>query len=169
MEGNYSDVKEAEMDAETLKHIKEVSSYLSTFAQILLQRAMRHDSTKMIEPERSVFIKYTPKLKKSTYGSDEYMEFLRDMKPALDHHYEHNRHHPEYFIIHGKMDDSDVQYPVSHMNLIDIVEMFCDWLAASKRHKDGNVSKSIEINEKRFNMSYQLSSIFKNTIEVLSQ
>lgn len=30
------------------------------------------------------------------------------------------------------------------MNLIDIVEMFCDWKAASERQLDGNLLKSIE-------------------------
>jgi hypothetical protein len=31
------------------------------------------------------------------------------------------------------------------------------------RHADGNVNKSIDINEKRFAMSEQLAAIFRNT------
>ena len=31
-----------------------------------------------------------------TYGSDEYKACLTEMKPALDHHYAANRHHPEH-------------------------------------------------------------------------
>jgi len=39
----------------------------------------------------------TPKLAGSTYGSEEYKAFLGQMKPALDHHYAVNDHHPEHF------------------------------------------------------------------------
>jgi hypothetical protein len=50
------------------------------------------------------------------------------------------------------------------MNLFDILEMLIDWCAACKRHADGDINKSIEINTKRFNLSPQLVNIFKNTI-----
>lgn len=50
------------------------------------------------------------------------------------------------------------------MNLIDLLEMFCDWKAASERHNDGNLRKSIEINATRFGMSPDLVSIFENTM-----
>ena len=49
------------------------------------------------------------------------------------------------------------------MNLIDIVEMFCDWKAASERQLDGNLLKSIEKNADRFNMDPQLKQILINT------
>ncbi len=91
-------------------------------------------------------------LKDSTYGSKEYKKFLEGLKPALDHHYAHTRHHPESF-----------KNGISSMNLIDIVEMYCDWMAATKRDVDGNIYKSIEINTDRFGMSEELTSIFKNT------
>lgn len=55
------------------------------------------------------------------------------------------------------------------MNVIDLVEMLCDWKAASMRHADGDVMKSIEINRKRFKMSDQIVSIFKNTIDWMKQ
>ena len=47
------------------------------------------------------------------------------------------------------------------MNLVDIVEMFCDWLAATKRHDDGDIYKSIEHNSKE--IGSLLSEIFENT------
>lgn len=92
-------------------------------------------------------------IKNSTYGSDEYKGFLEAMKPALDHHYSHNRHHPEFF-----------KNEVEEMNLFDILEMFIDWTAACQRHADGNILKSIEINKDRFNISPQLVQILKNTV-----
>ena len=56
---------------------------------------------------------------------------------------------------------------VSDMTLMDVVEMFCDWKAAVERTKDGNFDKSLEINEKRFNIAPQLINIFKNTNDEL--
>ena len=49
------------------------------------------------------------------------------------------------------------------MNLVDILEMFCDWCCAIKRHKDASFDNSMEHNEKRFAMSPQLVNIFRNT------
>jgi len=114
------------------------------------------DQTKLSDNEKNVFDIYTPKLKNSTYGSDEYKIFLKEMKVALDHHYENNRHHPEHF-----------KNGIKDMTLIDIVEMFCDWKAATMRHADGDLVKSIELNKKRFNYSDDLEQIFKNTAEYL--
>jgi hypothetical protein len=53
------------------------------------------------------------------------------------------------------------------MNLIDLVEMLCDWYAASKRHNDGDIMKSIEINQKRFGFSDDLRQILENTVKDL--
>ena len=51
------------------------------------------------------------------------------------------------------------------MDLIDLVELICDWVASSKRHADGNIYRSIELNKERFGMSDQLCEILKNTID----
>lgn len=87
-----------------------------------------------------------------TYGSDEYKKCLQAIKPALDHHYANNSHHPEHY-----------KQGIDDMDLLDLVEMLADWKAASERHNDGNILKSIEINGKRFEMSPQLIRIFENT------
>jgi hypothetical protein len=42
--------------------------------------------------------------------------------------------------------------------------MLCDWRAAALRHADGDIWKSIEINQKRFGYSDELKEIFKNTL-----
>ncbi len=144
---------EKAINFETLTHIMHVRNILGEIITELIQRAKKHDQSKLNDPELSVFVEYTPKLAKSTYGSDEYKQFLQEMKPALDHHYRNNRHHPEHFL------DG-----IDGMNLIDIVEMYCDWMAATLRHNDGNMEKSIEINKTRFNMSDQLANIFMNTL-----
>jgi len=139
---------------ETLLHIKNVNNLLITLSKILVARAIDHDTSKLGEIELPTFVKFTPLLAGSTYGSIEYIQFLKDMKPALDHHYEHNRHHPEYF-----------ENGINGMDLIDLIEMLCDWKAATMRHNDGDIQKSISINTERFGISDQLVSILKNTIK----
>ena len=88
----------------------------------------------------------------------EYQQFLDKLKPALDHHYASNRHHPEHFV-NG----------VTDMTLIDILEMFCDWKASSLRQNDGNLLKSIDVNAERFHMDGQLRQILINTARMLDE
>ena len=45
--------------------------------------------------------------------------------------------------------------------------MICDWKASSERHENGDIYKSIEINQKRFGYSDDLKSILKNTVDFL--
>jgi hypothetical protein len=141
---------------ETMEHIHKVMSLLTQIIVQLLRRANDHDRSKLISPEAEIFLKYTEKLATSTYGSPEYKQFLEEMKPALDHHYANNRHHPEHY-----------QDGVDDMTLIDLVEMLSDWKAATMRHNDGNILKSIDINSKRFNIDAQLAKILNNTVSYL--
>jgi hypothetical protein len=138
---------------DTLLHIKRVAELLTNAAAELIRRADVHDNSKLESPEKELFDEFTPKLKGCTYGSEEYKEFLKGLKVALDHHYAFNSHHPEYYGPQG----------IDGMNLFDLIEMFFDWKAAGERHADGNIYKSIEINRDRFGMSSQLSEIFANT------
>lgn len=138
--------------ADTLLHIKRVNELLIDCSKELLHRAKVHDSSKLTSPEKELFDEYTPKLKGCTYGSDQYKEYLSELKVALDHHYAHNSHHPEHY--ESGIDDFD---------LFDLVEMFMDWKAATERHDDGGIYKSIEHNKKRFDMSDQLCNILENT------
>lgn len=141
----------------TMQHKLRVAQLItSTGCVELLKRANNHDNSKLSSPEVEIFDEYTPKLATSTYGSDDYKEFIVLMKPALDHHYTKNSHHPEHY-----------KNGINDMNLFDLLEMFFDWKAASERHNDGNINKSIEINGKRFKMSNQLVTIFENTAKSL--
>lgn len=147
--------KEMATNRETRKHIRNVAKFLKIVTRHLKKRALEHDATKLESPELELFTEYTPKLAGCTYGSDEYKGFLEGLKPALDHHYAKNRHHPEH-------------YPngIDDMTLIDVLEMFCDWKAATLRHDNGNILKSIEINAKRFKIDPQLVKILQNTAEL---
>jgi len=137
--------------ADTMEHIRRVQELADYMIEMLLRQVEDHDVSKLESPEKEIFDEFTPKLKDMTYGSDEYKSCLASMKPALDHHYARNTHHPEFF---GGVDG---------MDLLDIIEMFCDWKAATERHADGSLEKSIGINAKRFGISPQLEAIFRNT------
>jgi hypothetical protein len=137
---------------DTLKHIKRIGNLLHKMILELLIRIDNHDSSKLKTPEKEIFDEFTPKLKDSTYGSEEYKNFLKEMKKALDNHYVLNSHHPEHY-----------NNGINDMDLIDLLEMFCDWKAASERHSNGNIYESISINKKRFNISDQLEQILVNT------
>jgi len=139
-------------EAETRQHIHRVQDFMNRAIVELIRRAEGHDATKLEDPEAAIFAEYTPKLKGSTYGSDEYKRFLEEMKPALDHHYGASRHHPEHF-----------PNGIDCMNLVDLLEMTADWVAASERHADGNIVRSVEINMKRFGIGKQLAQILLNT------
>jgi hypothetical protein len=152
---------------ETLRHIMQVRNLLDKIIVELLKRAKEHDQSKLVEPELSTFVEYTPKLAQCVYGSDEYKQLIQEMKPALDHHYAANRHHPEHFADEANAALS--QSPVDRMNLIDLIEMLCDWKASTMRHRDGNIQKSIDISQERFLLSDQLVSILKNTLSILEE
>jgi hypothetical protein len=51
------------------------------------------------------------------------------------------------------------------MDLIDLIEMISDWKAATMRHDDGDILKSLDINQKRFGYSNELKQILLNTLK----
>ena len=138
--------------ADTLEHIRTVQEFLGLFAISLIERGVAHDASKLVDPEKEAFDRMTPLLKSLTYGSDEYKASLAELGVALKHHYAANSHHPEHY-----------ENGIDGMDLLDVVEMYCDWCAAIRRTKDGSMPKSLEVNKGRFAMSDQLVAIFENT------
>ena len=141
---------------DTQQHIALVSARLACFADWLMERALRHDASKLQSPEKEAYDLLTPRLKDLTYGSEGYRATLREMKPAITHHYASNSHHPEHY-----------ENGVRGMDLLDLVEMFCDWKAASLRHKNGDFRASLKINQERFGFSDDLLAIFENSLPLV--
>ncbi len=139
---------------DTWAHIHEVQTRLGEIVSALQCRALCHDQSKLVSPEVETFDEYTPKLKDSTYGSDEYKAFLAGMGEGLEHHYDVNDHHPEHF------DDG-----IHAMNLVQMVEMLCDWKAATMRHADGDLRRSIEQNAERFGYGGEITGLLLSTAE----
>jgi len=135
---------------DTLTHIARVQELMAAICERLARRAELHDANKLTEPEKSAFDAHAPN--GCVYGGEEYNRHLQALQIALQHHYVHNSHHPEHFA-NG----------VSGMSLLDLVEMFCDWKAASEKHQNGGLERSLQINRERFGLSEQLWNIFENT------
>lgn len=149
----------SESKFKTMRHIETVRNYVNWCINELLIRQERHDQTKLQSPEVEIFEEYTPKLRGLTYGSDEYKASMKEMKVAIDHHQQNNRHHPEYFGEDG----------ILGMNLIDLLEMMCDWKSATMRHNDGDIMRSIKLNKERFKYTDELERILINTATLLNE
>lgn len=141
---------------DTLDHIRKVDARIAEVCKLLAARAVVHDRSKLEEPEKSGYDTLTAKLAELTYGSDEYRAALVEGKPTIDHHYAHNDHHPEHW-----------PNGINDMSLLSIVEMLCDWKAASERTKQGSIAASLAHNRMRFQIDDQLAAILENTVKEL--
>lgn len=140
---------------DTLAHVARVQDLLEVCSSKLMGRALVHDASKLEEPEKSAFDRLKAlSLSGMAYGSEEYRACLCAEKPAIEHHYKANSHHPEYY-----------ENGVDGMSLFDVLEMLMDWKAATERMKDGgDIHASLVHNIERFKLSPQLASILGNTI-----
>jgi Family of unknown function (DUF5662) len=136
--------------AETLDHVQLVRNYVNMFIVEMLKRSERHDASKLTEAEKPTLDVVLPLLKQIAYGSPEYEALKERAKPALDHHYKHNSHHPEHYGEEG----------IAGMDLFDLVEMVCDWVAWAR--EPGNVK--IDYNVEQFDIAPQLKAILTNTL-----
>lgn len=142
--------------ADTKEHISKVQARIEELRNRLAVRAAHHDLSKLAEPEKSGYDVLTAKLADLVYGSDEYRAALRAAKPVIDHHYAVNSHHPEHY-----------ENGIAGMSLLDIVEMLCDWKAASERTKQGSIAASLVHNKQRFGIDDQLAAMLENTVREL--
>ena len=126
--------------------------YILKFCIKLIRRGIIHDLSKFTNAEAKLFVKVRPKLKASTYGNQDYQDLLEQLKPALEHHYK-NRHHPEAH-----------EMGINGMNFIDLLEMWFDWNAATKKHVTGDIWRSISVNKERFYIGEQLEDIMRNSV-----
>jgi Family of unknown function (DUF5662) len=134
-------------------HKDRVSTYMSRATGNLIRRSNSHDNSKFGSEEFEAYNGAFAELQQYTYGTEEYRAALRKIKPAIKHHYSVNDHHPEYH-----------EHGVADMNLIQVLEMVCDWMAASDR--SGSRS-GFDINKTRFGIDDQLFEIIMNTVKYI--
>lgn len=140
---------------DTLEHTRLVEGLIRNVAAELDMHGSVHDASKFESPEREMYEIYRPRLDSEVLGSEENKHTLQEMGEGLRHHYRENRHHPEYF-----------ENGIAGMNLIDLTEMVCDWMAAAARKGQ---SVNMEWASKRFGIASGslLYSIIQNTVERL--
>ena len=97
-------------------HISRVQKWISQFSAILYGRGLNHDKSKLCEPEFSMWKKMDQE-PRYPYGTKEYQEKINRYQGVFKHHYLHNKHHPEHWCGY-----------YFEMDLIDVIEMLCDWL-----------------------------------------
>ena len=137
------------------RYDRDKNEMLDRYLFELEERGINHDKSKLAPPEKEGFDIWTPALRGTTYGSEEYKNCLKELSKVLAHHYKNNRHHPEHF-----------ENGIYGMNIIDLTEMICDWKAASERHNDGDIIDSISnINKDRFGYDDTMVMVLKNTTE----
>jgi hypothetical protein len=137
---------------ETLAHIVQVRESLFEITSNLHRRAFVHDASKLQEPELSGFAQMHLSPAASAYGTPAYDTMLAEAQETVAHHYAHNSHHPQFY-----------ENGIAGMSLLDIVEMFADWRAASTRTPGGSLAQSLAVNRERFGTDPILSAIFENT------
>jgi hypothetical protein len=141
-------------DTETYirSHIERVRKKLNVLIDVLMKRAIRHDKSKLEEPEFSLWKKMDME-PRYPYGSEEYKEKVKRYSNLFNMHYETNPHHPEYF-----------PNGIQDMTLVDLMEMMCDWIS----YKDNiRVTEAVEIVEKqsnRFGYSDEIKNLLTNTL-----
>ena len=143
--------------AETLAHIHRVRDHIGTFLGVMLARAAAHDASKLVEPEKSAFDQLLPRLRGMPYGSPEFRAVEAEMAEAIAHHHAANSHHPEHYgpELYGNAG-------IAGMDLFDLVEMVCDWMAAAERHPEDGVR--LDIKAAQFGIAPQLEAIIANTL-----
>ncbi len=139
-----------------LEHKALVGRYVQRVISQLVERAVIHDFSKFGPEELGPYTAMLPRFAKADYGSAEYKACCQAIKPALDHHLANNSHHPEF-------------YPngVNDMDLLDVVEMVCDWIAASQRA--GGDTLRLDLQRTRFGIDGQLYAIICRTARALTR
>lgn len=147
-----------QIDKVTIDHIELVNALLISFAKELKLRGELHDASKFEDVEAiplRLLQEKTDKTGPTPYGTLAYDENLKILKPMLDHHYANNSHHPEHY-----------EKGMFGFDLFDLVEMFCDWKAASERNKD--YSMNLTYSAKKYGIPAMLLEIMKNTAQRLN-
>ena len=138
---------------ETMAHIARVGELMRGIVKELNLRAQEHDRSKTMHPEVDIYNEMIPLLNSVEFGTPEYKEAVKGLGPAWKHHKANNRHHPGYF-----------ENGIDDMNFVDLIEMLCDWKAASERGKGNKLEDSLPSSQKKYAIGEQLMSVIRNTL-----
>ena len=152
---------------DTRQHQQYVAGYMIECAKKLLDRATCHDASKLAEPEIESYIDPVWVLNNEDieYGSERYKEVTARMGEGWEHHKAVNDHHVEHWSLSGHP-ELPINDPIRYMDMFALLEMLCDWVAASKR-KGNDPALPIDHIKKKigYGLDPQLESILRNTLD----
>lgn len=120
---------------ETQGHKRDVFENIRAIAERAMEVALQHDESKYMGEELPLLATKQPE----------------DHDKAMEHHYKLNRHHPEHF-----------PNGISGMCLVDLIEMYSDWLSdAEEEGKD--FLQVLEEKQSKYQFSNDLKNILHNT------
>ena len=151
----------------TKNHIERVRSNINFFMldkdfdlKELYKRLKDHDKSKFSVAEYVPYIWMTEFYRKKQLGEEfKYPSesIKKEVDEAIKHHYEVNRHHPEF---HNNIED---------MTDEDIVEMVCDWVSMSqefnnslKEFANKKIDKQYKFSDNQKNLIYKLIEEFES-------
>jgi len=137
-----------------LQHKESIAKYMAKFAAELSYRSAIHDVSKFKKEELEVYAEFIDEMNKHPFNSPEEKELREKYQTASIVHKKLNRHHPEHF-----------ENGMEGMNLIDLIEMLCDWRSASERSAGDSIRKGLPIMKDKYNISPQLLKILENTLK----
>ena len=130
-----------------------MGKYLAPIIQELVLRAVNHDDSKLKDGELPAYASAQESFETTPFGTPEYQAIKDGIMPTIKEHYKKNSHHPEHY-----------ENGIAGMDLVDLIEMLCDWKSATKNHDVGStMKKSIEFAVKKYNISTDLASVLYNT------
>lgn len=118
----------------------------------LTYRMESHDLSKLT-PEEKPFFEIASQEGNKINDPKERAALIEKIKPGLLHHYRHNSHHPEHY--------EDL---VKGMNLLDLIEMLCDWLAVNYKYQDSHPIDHIEHAQRKLGFSDEVKRVLVNTL-----
>jgi hypothetical protein len=160
------EVAQMYFELDTRKHQQIVAKLMTSCAKELVNRGNGHDESKLSPNEREVHVMPVWKLATHDieYGTPEHKEIIMEMGKGWKHHSTHNDHHPVFYLT-GKSDIEED--PLSKMNLFALIEMLCDWIAASKRNNN-DPELALNVLKSEFQLSEQLENILRITLTEIS-
>ena len=140
------------------EHQQKVGSVMQKVICELMDRALKHDDSKFATQQLRDNLVTLPdkwKLQQQGHGyhSPEQEEHRKRFAPEIHRHRSAHPHHPEHF---GNN--------VNKMDLIDLMEMLCDWYVAAP-----DIDQSIRENSRDYKIDPHISQILKNTARKLKE
>lgn len=123
-----------------IDHKRRVYKHINTISKELMHRAFEHDNDK-IEDDLifDIYNEHSQTQRSIPFGTKERIDFEHiTMGPAVDKHIHANRHH---------LYNSRNPLSFEHANLLDYIEILCDWKSAMERNE---LSEEDEIERIKF-------------------